>query len=193
MPPVRPAFALLAALLAGCSGTTTTQPAPTPTGTPTATPSASAAPTYQPDDPLSPRPALESAAPLGQPVCDPAQLTLADADAVVDQRWTEVFVLRTDGRPCQLEGFPRVTLRDDAGNALPEPVTAARTATKPVTLSAGTSVSFTLTTDRTGSCHQAATVEAVLPGTATPLTTATTLQACGRVEVGPVERRADEE
>lgn len=201
-----PALALLALLaLASCDGSSDAGREPSPTPSPTLSPSlspatgSSATPTPLAtriplnDDPLSPRPAIESAPPLGQPVCDPADVTVTDADAVITDHVEEVFVLRTRGEPCELEGFPAVTLLDASGRALDVPVSRSDAQPRPVTMSAGTSLSFTLTTGRTGSCRQAASVRVVLPGTTRSISAATELRACGAVETGPVTRLEDDE
>jgi len=189
-----PRLLLVALLSTACSGgqTSETAPTPAPTLAPTRT-TAPASPTPLNEDPLSPKPAIESPAPLGQPVCDPRAVTVTDADAVITDQVEAIYVLRTSGRPCQLEGFPTVTLLDGAGRALPVRTTPSDEEPQPVTLSAGTSLSFTLTTGRSGSCVQAAAVRVVLPGTTTPLTAATELRACGDVKTGPVTRLEDDE
>lgn len=185
---------LIALLCTACSGGQTSAPSATPAPS-TPGPTAGAAATRTPlnEDPLSPKPAIESPAPLGQPVCDPRAVTVTDADAVITAQVEAIYVLRTSGRPCQLEGFPGVTLLDGSGRALPVRLTTSDDEPEPVTLSAGTSLSFTLTTGRTGSCLQAASVRVVLPGTTTPLTAATELNACGDVRIGPVTRLEDDE
>lgn len=189
-------LSLAALLLVGACGTGD-DPESAATPAPTALTGTSAPPLASPvpdtEDPLSPRPALESPAPTGQPVCEPAAVTVTDADAIITDRVEEVFVLRTRGRPCQLEGFPSVTLLDSSGRALPLPVSTSRAEPEPVTLSAGTSLSFTLTTARTGRCVQAATIRVVLPGTTRPVSGATELIACDAVKTGPVTRLQDDE
>jgi hypothetical protein len=197
----RTAAALALGLVAACSGPT--HPRATPAAT-THAPTATAAPTPTasevPDDPLSPRPALESPAPLGQPTCAPAALTVTDADSITSDRSVqEVFVLRTQGRACQLEGWPAVRLLDAAGRDLPVTVghggfDLPATAPAPVTLSRDTTASFLVATGRTGSCTDAATLVVTLPGTTTPLRADTTLSVCGgTVGVSPVQRLADVE
>ena len=101
------------------------QPNHTPT---TASPTAdatSAAPTTTatlsptPDE-LSPKPPLESPAPLGQPACKGSALTVADADTLVDPQTTrEVYAVRTSGPDCQLQGYPTVTFQDASGRPVP--------------------------------------------------------------------------
>lgn len=189
---------LVVLLGTACSSTQTAGPEPslTPSPAPAVTASAataSARPTPLNDDPLSPRPAIESAAPLGQPVCDPAAVTVTDADAVITDQVEEVYVLRTSGRPCELKGFPTVTLLDAAGTALPVRFTRSPVTPSAVTLSPGTSLSFTLTTGRTGGCRQAAALRVLLPGTRSEISAATELSACGAVEIGPVARLEDDE
>lgn len=159
-----------------------------------------APPPAAPDDPLSPRPALESAAPAGQPACAAAQLTVVDADTLVlPDDVHEVFVLRTDGRACQLQGYPTVRLLDPAGAPLRVAVghgghglpTAAPAV---VTLSPTTSLSFVVATGRDGRCADAGAVEVTLPGTSTALRATTSLSVCdAKAGVSPVQRRADDE
>jgi hypothetical protein len=172
-------------------------PAPSLIGSPSPTPSPSAA--EGPDDPLSPAPALESAAPVGQPTCRPRDLTLTDADATRHGgARQEIFVLRTVGRPCQLEGYPDVTLLDPDGATLP--VTIGRggfgvdeRAASPVTLSRDTSLSFHVGTSPDGTCHDVARVRVVLPGTSAALSAATTLTACGDAAGVSVVLRAEDD
>lgn len=189
-------------LLAACNGPATPRATPSATTPPPATiaPTPTATATEVPDDPLSPRPALESPAPLGQPTCEPAALTVTDADSITgDGTVQEVFVLRTQGRPCQLEGWPTVRLLDAAGRALPVTVGhggfgVPDTAPAPVTLSRDTTASFLVATGLAGSCTDAATLVVTLPGTTTPLRTDTTLSVCdGAVGISPVQRLADDE
>lgn len=182
---------LVLLLTTACDSSRNLPPAPSPSRTPTATPPA-ASPTPA-DDPLSPRPAIESPAPLGQPTCDPATVTVTDADAVITDRVRAVYVLRTAGRPCQLQGFPDVQLLDEQGRDLRVRTTRTGDVPRPVTLSAGTSLSFSLTTDRDGTCRQAAALRVTLPGTRGPLSATTDLRACGVVEIGPVGRLEDDE
>jgi hypothetical protein len=177
-------------LTAACTDTPGQQAGPS---TPASGPAASTTTEPGPEDPLSPRPAIESPAPLGGPTCASADLTLDDADAVVDREWVEVFLLRTSGGPCQLLGRPDVTLLDESGRELAIPVVAGAARPSPVSLNKATSVTFTLTTARTGRCLTAASVVVVLPGDATPLRTATSLTVCDQVTVGPIERRQDDE
>ena len=187
-------FLLLVLVGTACSGTQTSQPGATPTPSPTgAAASPSTDPTPLNEDPLSPKPAIESAAPLGQPVCDPRAVTVTDADAVITDHVEAIYVVRTSGRPCQLEGFPSVTLLDTGGDPLPVRYTRSDDDPPPVTLSAGTSLSFTLTTGRTGACRQASSVRVVLPGTSRALSAPTELSACGDVKIGPVTRLEDDE
>jgi hypothetical protein len=130
---------------------------------------------------------------LGQPVCRPSAVTVTDADAVITDRVEQIYVLRTAGRACQLEGFPEVTFLDAEGAALDLRTTRAAATPAPVTLSAATSLSFTLTTGRTGSCTPVTALRVVLPGTTGALMVETTLNACGTVEIGPVHRLQDDE
>ncbi len=161
-------------------GTSSSRPSPVPSG---------------PEDPLVPRPALESPAPLGAPTCQAGDLSVVDADAIVTPSAVrEVFVVRTLGGDCQLNGFPEVELRGANGAALP--VTVRRggfglPSEQPtaVSLSRDTSVSFQVATDRSGDCTQAETIVVRLPGSGGSLTTATYLQVCGgAVGLSPVER-----
>ena len=175
--------------------------APTrPTGSPavpTASPS-SVAPSPAgkgPEDPLVPRPALESPAPLGAPTCRAADLSVVDADAIVTPRYVRaVFVVRTTGGDCQLLGFPTVELRGAGGAVLPVSVRRGGfglPAEQPaaVSLSRTTSVSFQVATNRAGNCTQAASIVVRLPGSGGPLTTPTELRVCGgAVGLSPVER-----
>lgn len=193
-------LALAAALLAGCSDDDprTAAPSPTPSPTSAVTP-VPTTPEPQPVDPLSPKPAVESPAPLGQPTCRPRDLTVVDADQYdADGGVHEVYVLRTRGAPCQLEGWPAVMFLDGAGNRLP--LTSRHGGyglpddPEPVTLSRSTSVSFLVGTARTGTCREAATVVVTLPGTTSPLRTGTALRLCGpEFGVSPVRRLVDEE
>lgn len=180
-------------LATACSGSADPASSPSPAPSPSPSLSPTSSPTPFSEDPLSPRPAIESPAPLGQPVCDPAAVTVTDADAVITDRVEEIFVLRTRGRACQLEGFPGVALLDADGRELAVRVTNSAQRPEPVTLSSGTSLSFSLTTGRTGSCLQAASVRVVLPGTTTRVTANTELRACGTVQTSPMQRLQDDE
>jgi hypothetical protein len=210
------ALVTAAVLAAGCSDDASTSapplPAgapspvgtasPTPAANPTAVTSTSAAPraTETPADPLSPRPGLESPAPLGQPTCKGPAVTVTDADTLVTPQYKrEIFVLRTNGPACQLEGYPKVVLRGADGRALavtarhggfglpPEKPAAA-------TLSRTTSLSFALATARDGSCTDVTAVDVTLPGTTTVHRTATELRVCGSsVGLSPVHRQGDDE
>ena len=170
-------------------GTTPTKAAPTPVRT-----------TAAPQDPLSPQPALESPAPAGQPTCRPTAVTVTDADQLTSGSGTrEVFVLRTRGPACQLDGYPVVRLLDAAGATLPVVYRHGgyglpTTGPQPVTLSATTTLSFQVGTPRTGTCRSAATLVVTLPHTTSALRTATTLSVCdGAAGVTPVQRNADAE
>ena len=181
----------LAVVLGACSSE---EPAATPTPSPTPSPSLSPSGAPEPVDPLSPRPALESAPPLGQPACSPGTLTVTDADLLASESTLEeLFVVRTTGAACQLRGWPELTLlgADDR----PLDVTLRRTGSaEPVTLSAGTSVSFLVGTPRRGACESVSAVVVTLPGSDHPLRVGTTLQVCDKTgTIGPVHRRQDDE
>jgi hypothetical protein len=189
---------LAAALLGGCADDDPAV-APTPTPSPSLSPVVSTA-EPQPVDPLSPQPAVESPAPLGQPRCSAADLTVVDADQYdVEEGVHEVFVLRTRGAPCQLEGWPAVSFQDAAGKRLP--LTARHGGfglpdeePQPVTLSRSTSLSFLVGTRTDGSCRQAARIVVTLPGTSRALSAGTPLELCGpEFGVSPVRRLVDEE
>jgi hypothetical protein len=199
------AVAAAALLLAGCSDSspsanpvpsfTTAPPTSVPTtDAPTATPT-SASPT--PDE-LSPKPSLESPAPLGQPVCKGSTLTVTDADSLVDPTsFREVFSVRTNGRDCQLRGYPTVTFQGANGRAVPVTVLhsgfgVAPDKPQPVTLSRSTSVSFEIGSARSGSCTSVTHVTVTLPGTAPGHRTSTQFDVCnGKAAVSPVMRRGD--
>jgi hypothetical protein len=105
----------------------------------------------------------------------------------------EVFVVRTTGPDCQLRGWPAVGLRRSDGSALALHARRVGTA-HAVTLSRSTSLSFVLSTPRSGTCEDAAALVARLPGTDRDLRASTGMQVCtGRLDVGPVERRQDDE
>ncbi len=182
-------------------------PSPTPSSRPTVDavrPTASATPAAG-SDPASPvpteatRPPVETAPPPGQPLCKAADLTLTDADAVITAGAVqELFVVRTTGPDCQLQGYPTVILRG-AGDA-PLTVTYTRGGgglppEQPAveTLSRSTSLSFRVSTPRSGSCTPAASISVRLPGTDGDLTTTTGLSVCqSKAGVSPVGRiRAD--
>ena len=200
-----------AALACGCSHATprsaapapsrsaTPSPAPSPSATPSPAPSRTVTGAPSPDE-LSPRPGLESPAPLGRPTCSGTALTVTDADTLVTTQYRhEVFVLRTSGPACQLQGYPRVSLLGADGRPL-----AVRTqeggfglpAEKPaaVTLSRTTSLSFEVATSRDGACVDATTILATLPGTSTTHRAATDFPVCGTiVGLSPVHRQGDNE
>ena len=169
-------------------------PGRTPTRGPTGTPAGG------PADPLSPRPALESAPPPGLPTCRAADLSLSDADSLTTTTAAqEVFALRTSGPDCQLHGWPAVELRDSGGRALAVQLRhggfgVPSGAPKVTTLSRSTSASFVVGTGRSGSCVAAATVVVGLPGVSTPLHASTTMSVCaGQAGISPVGRRGDTE
>ena len=181
---------LALALLASACGSDD----PEPTAAPSPTASVATPPPSAPDDPLSPRPALESPAPTGGPTCSAGSLTVTDADLLADETaLQEVFAVRTSGGACQLRGWPVVTLL--GGDGHPIDLTAHRVGTATAaTLSRSTSLSFVLGTPRTSSCQDAATLVVRLPGTDRSLRAKTTMQVCEhRLDVGPVERRQDQE
>lgn len=195
-----PTRALLAAVvvlaLAACNEDAPA-PAPRPSSASPAAAPTSAAPSAAPVDPLSPQPAVESSAPApgrSTPTCRAADLSVADADLLADeQALREVFAIRTGGRTCALQGFPVVQLLDARGGSLEATTTRSGTATR-VALTRSTSLSFVLSTPRSGDCAQAATLVVRLPGTDRDLRVATEAQVCGgRLQVGPVERRTDDE
>ncbi|MDP9181970.1 MAG: DUF4232 domain-containing protein [Actinomycetota bacterium] len=180
---------LVPTLAAGCAGSDQVA-APTPQPKVTAT----ALPTVEPVDPLSPKPAIESPAPLGRPTCAAGALAVQDADLLADEtQLQEVFAVRTSGSPCQLSGWPEVTLLgpDDA----PLVVTVRRTGSaSPESLSRGTSLSFVLSTPRTSDCQDVSGLVVRLPGTSRAIRTSTTMQVChGELGVSPVQRRQDDE
>lgn len=190
----------LALVVSGCSsstpsatpepGETTTPPATTEAPTATATTSTST-PTATPSVPDSP-------APLGQPQCKSATLTITDADTLVDPKSTrEVYAIRTSGPDCQLQGYPFVTFQDAAGHEVSVQATSSgygvrRTKPEPVTLSRSTSVSFEIGSGRSGSCTDIAHVTVTLPGTRDGKRISTQLRVCDhKVAVSPVLRRGD--
>jgi hypothetical protein len=138
-------------------------------------------------------PPVESAAPAPTgATCDPADVTVTDADLLADEnQLQEAFALRTRGPACRLQGWPSVTLvgSDDA----PIRVTSRRTGkAEALALTRETSLSFVLTTPRTSDCQDVAAVLVTLPGTTRAIRTSTTMQVCRHVlDVGPVERRRD--
>ena len=208
--PTTPAATTSAPRTSRSAAPVTTAPAAAPT-TPTATsapaapsaPSAPAAPTTtapeQPEDPLVEKPGLESAPPAGLPTCRAGALSVTDADAVyTTDAVQELFTIRTTGRDCQLEGYPTVSLLDEAGRELPAQVRRngygmSAHGPEAVTLSKGTSVSFSVATSRDGDCQQAATLVTTLPGTGAALRAGTPMQVCDTaVGVTPVRRLVDD-
>lgn len=192
----------LSLALAGCSSDEPTVAAPpaqttTPPVTTTAPVVVPTTASPSPDE-LSPQPGLESPAPLGQPTCKGAPLTVVDADTLVDRQYVrEVYAIRTSGPDCQLEGYPTVTFQDAAGKAVA--ITAAHSgfgipaqAAQPVSLSRSTSVSFEIGSARTGSCTDITHVTVTLPGTNPGHRIATQLRVCGaKVAISAVLRRGD--
>jgi hypothetical protein len=123
-------------------------------------------------------------------------VTITDADTVRPRGATyraEVYVLRTTGKACQLEGYPSVLVNGATvtrgGSGLP-PETP-----KAYTLSPTTSLSFALATSRTGTtCTDQTAITVVLPGTSTPKGVVTTLRVCDhQLGVTPVHRLGDDE
>lgn len=205
----RLAVPLLAGLaLASCSGGSsrhaaapTTSPTAGPSATPVATPTRTVVADPTPQDPLSPKPALESPAPLGRPTCRSAALSVVDADTVSVPGGVlrEVFAVRTTGPTCQLVGYPALRLLDVSGAPLAVRVDRGghglpAGAPHALTLSRSTSVSFELALPAGPSCRDTATVVVRLPGTTADLRTATAVQVCAAaVGVSPIERRVDSE
>ena len=194
-PTATPSDAATASAAAPRAAVPSTAPQPT-------SPASAAGPSparVSPVDPLSPVPAQESAAPTGQPPCRVGDLTVVDADTLVlPQSVHEVFVLRTEGPDCQLQGYPAVRLLDGAGSPLGVRVAQGgqdlpARGPVPVTLSRSTSLSFVVATPRDGTCVDAAAVDVTLPGTTTAIRTSTALSVCGSAGVSPVERRTDDE
>ena len=182
------------------AGTAEPRTAAPGTGAPrTAAPSSAPAFDEEPEDPLAPRPPLETAPPTGQPTCRAADLTVTDADAVYTSRAVqELFTVRTSGPDCQLSGYPAVQLRGADG---PLRVRIRRggfdlptVSPTPVALSRSTSVSFFVATARDAGCPTAAGLVVTLPGTSAPRTARTAMQVCsGEVGVSPLRRVADDE
>jgi hypothetical protein len=203
---------VLSTALAGCSrddrevapartpGATTGPQTSLPTA-PDLAPDATAPPAAAeaPVDPLSPRPGLETAPPPGLPVCADDTLRVVDADTIVRLASVEqVYVVRTTGPDCQLEGHPEVTVLAD-GRPVPVEVTpdgphVSARQPGPVTLSTTTSASFGLGTPRDGACTTASRVDVRLPGTQTVHRVASELQVCqGRLSLSAVSRSTDDE
>jgi hypothetical protein len=149
----------------------------------------------EPVDPLSPKPPVEAPAPSPTgATCDPADLSVTDADLLADEhQLQEVFAIRTSGAPCRLQGWPTVTLLG-AGDAPIALSTSRAGFPEPVSLTRETSLSFVLSTPRTSDCEDVATVLVTLPGTNRAIRAGTTMQVChGQLTTGPVERRQDAE
>lgn len=153
-----------------------------------------------PEDPLSPQPALETPPPVAASTCRAADLSVVDADSLfTPTALTELFVVRTTGPDCQVQGYPAVRLLGPDGAALPVQVRSgggglpARDA-GPVTLSRSTSMSFLLATSRDQPCADVSTVAVTLPGTGGTLRAPTELTVCGgAAAVSPVGRQDDDE
>ena len=205
-PGARTAPVLLLVLLTACTASDD-QPAASPSAVPTTTspaptatlPTATATPTTTAPTELPPtKPPVETPPPPGAPPCKPATLTLTDADYTeAEGHRHELFGLRTSGPDCGLQGYPTLELRDAAGRVIPvrwskggyglEPARP-----EPVTLSSGTSVSFSVGSPASGSCVEAAKVRATLSGVGT-LTAATSVRICGGVAgVSPIRRFEDD-
>ena len=195
--------ALPVLLLAACSGPSTPAAAPSAgpttavpqvtTPPPSTAPTASATPRATPSP--SPTAVVESSAPPpGGPTCQAKDLTLTDADTLVTQQNREqVYVIRTTGPTCTLQGYPTVTLLDASGKAIPARYGhggygQAPSSPTPLSLSRGTSVSFSVSTPRTGTCLTATTIVAGVPGT---LRASTTARVCGGVAGVSAIRRLD--
>lgn len=193
-----PLAALLLLPLSACSsGSTHARPTPsvatavTPSLEPSVAPSTIALPTATSTTAPSPtKRAVETAPPPGAPACKAAALTVTDADTVVTQQSREeVYTVRTTGPDCGLTGYPAVTLKDVDGKPLSVRYTRDGSAPPPISLSKATSVSFSVTSARTGACVDAARISVVLPGTGAPLTAATAARACnGAVTISPIRR-----
>ncbi|MCU1587028.1 MAG: hypothetical protein JWN31_521 [Frankiales bacterium] len=194
-----------AAVLAGCSSSSPSPAAiqtpvtdsPTP-GATSAAPSAAPTSASPSPDELSPKPPLESAPPLGRPVCKGSALTVADADSLVDPQSTrEVYAIRTSGPDCQLQGYPSVTFQDSSGRSLAVAVTHSGFGVpagkaQPVTLSRSTSLSFEIGSARTGACANVTHVTVTLPGTSPAHRVSSQWQVCaGKAAVSPVLRRGN--
>ena len=185
------------AVLAGCSSnggedspvvtapTTASAPAPAPT-TASPTPSPRPRPTT-----ASPKPGQETAPPLGRPACAGKALTVTDADTLVDPSYSkEVYVVRTTGPECELQGYPTVQATGVAtrhgGFGLPPERPQA------VTLSRATSLSFLISSPRSGSCRDVPSISVTLPGTTTAHRVSTSLRVCGpAVGLSPVHRQGE--
>jgi hypothetical protein len=135
----------------------------------------------------------ESPAPLGQPTCKAAAVTITDADTVTKAGYrAEVYTLRTSGSPCQLTGYPSVVVNGATvtrgGEGLPAE------SVRSYTLSRTTTLSFALATARTGSCRDESAITVTLPGTTAPKGVVTGLRVCnGRLGVTPVHRLGEDE
>lgn len=168
-------------------------------GTPAPTTKTLPPATDAPEDPLTPRPPLETAPPTGQPVCDAKDLVVTDADALIDKTSVrELFVVRTSGPDCELTGYPTVALLDGTGKALSATYGHGGfglPAEKPAvhTLSKDTSISFVVASARNGaSCVTAAAARVRLPGTSAALTATTALSVCDKaVGLSPIRRQLD--
>ena len=136
----------------------------------------------------------ESPAPLGQPTCKASAVTITDADLVTKPGYrAEIYVLRTTGAPCQLNGYPTVlvngaTVTHGGSGLRPE-------LPQPYTLSRSTSLSFALATARPGTrCDDQTAITVTLPGTTQPRGVVTNLRVCdGKLGVSPVHRLGDDE
>ena len=207
MRPVPPGFLVaplvLLALTACSSGSTSAGPEVTvtttlaPSGEPSAAASETAVPTPIAVTTTNPTPsptdgALETAPPPGAPTCKASTLTVTDADTITSQTTREqVYTVRTSGPDCGLTGYPAVSLKGADGSALRVRYAKDGSTPPPISLSRATSVSFSLTSARSGSCVDAASISVVLPGTGSARSAATSARACnGAVTVSPIRRLA---
>lgn len=193
---LRPAVLATCALLAltACSPSDEPVIESSPTASPTAAPTTT--PTIE-----TPTSAPTTAVPTKSPAlptCRGSALTVTDADSLITPSFvTEVFVVRTTGPRCQLDGYPAVRLLGADGRPLPVTLRHGGAGLppeqpQPVSLSRDTSLSFDVSTPRTGSCQDATAIVATLPGTTTAHRATTDLRVCGStVGISPVHRRGD--
>lgn len=185
------------ALCAGCSQSD--EPVITAPPSASASPTASASATPPAGPTATPRVAPTTAAATpALPTCRGSALTVTDADTLVTPTTrTEVFVIRTSSRPCQLDGYPAVRLLGTDGKPLQITVRHGGAGLPPerpkaVWLSRDTSLSFDVATSRDGGCQDATAIVATLPGTTTAHRATTDLRVCGgTVGLSPVHRRGE--